>query len=131
MNGVPLSPEPLVRSHSDPIRSVSWRGVVPSETIFPTRSASFFLISCFFKHVSLVISSLKHLHCLFGAACALGILVVKSETECLLYLQPFLVRAGKNMSAFIADAAVLILSLPVCEAVDRPARRMFPELVRK
>lgn len=65
------------------------------------------------------------------AACALGILVVKSETECLLYLQPFLVRAGKNMSAFIADAAVLILSLPVCEAVDRPARRMFPELVRK
>ena len=29
--GVPLSPLPLVRSQSEPIRSVSWRGVVPSD----------------------------------------------------------------------------------------------------
>lgn len=64
------------------------------------------------------------------AACALGILVVKSETEHLLYLQPFLVRAGKNTSAFIADAVMLILSLPICEVLDKPARKIFPDLVK-
>ena len=37
MIGVPLSPEPEVRSQREPIRSVSRRGVVPSETILPTR----------------------------------------------------------------------------------------------
>ena len=62
------------------------------------------------------------------AATALGILVVKSETECLLYAQPFLVRVGKNMSAFIADAAMLIISLPLCEVLDKTAKKMFPEL---
>lgn len=64
------------------------------------------------------------------AACALGILGVKSLTESLLYLQPFLLRVGKNMSAFIADAAVLILSLPLCEALDKPARQIFPTLAK-
>ena len=54
------------------------------------------------------------------AATALGILVVKSE--------PFLIRAGKNMSAFIADCAMLILSLPFCKVIDRYARKIFPEL---
>ena len=62
------------------------------------------------------------------AATALGILVVKSETEHLLYDQPFLIRAGKNMSAFIADCAMLILSLPFCKIIDRYAVKMFPEL---
>ena len=44
--GVPLSPEPLVRSHREPIRSVRFRGVVPSDTMLPTRDflASFALI---------------------------------------------------------------------------------------
>ena len=64
------------------------------------------------------------------AACAAGILVVKSETEHLLYLQPFLVRAAKNTSAFIADAVMLVLSLPICELLDKPARRIFPELAK-
>ena len=32
-----MSPEPLVRSHSEPIRSVRRRGVVPWEAILPTR----------------------------------------------------------------------------------------------
>ena len=62
------------------------------------------------------------------ASCALGILVVKSETECLLYLQPFAVRTAKNTSAFIADAAMLLLSLPLCVSLDKPARAIFPEL---
>ena len=43
--GVPLSPEPLVKSHNDPIKSVSTLGVVPSVIICPVKSASFSLIS--------------------------------------------------------------------------------------
>lgn len=69
------------------------------------------------------------LHCLvIVSATALGILVVKSETECLLYSQPFLVRVAKNMSAFIADVVMLIISLPLCEVLDKTAKKMFPEL---
>ena len=62
------------------------------------------------------------------ASVAIGILAVKSETESLLYSQPFLVRAGKNSYAFVADAVTLILSLPICILLDEPARRIFPEL---
>ena len=64
-------------------------------------------------------------------ACAAGILGVKSLTEHLLYAQPFMVRAAKNFSAFVADAVMLILSLPVCELLDKQARKIFPELVRQ
>ena len=60
---------------------------------------------------------------------AAGILGVKSVTESFLYAQPFLVRAGKNASAFIADVVVLIVGLPVCMALDKVLRRMFPKLV--
>ncbi len=65
------------------------------------------------------------------AACALGILGVKSLTESLLYLQPFAVRAAKNSAAFAADAAVLLLSLPLCLRLDGPARKLFPSLCVK
>ena len=40
-----MSPEPEVRSHREPIRSVRRRGVVPWAAILPTREPSFFLIS--------------------------------------------------------------------------------------
>ena len=63
------------------------------------------------------------------AAVAAGILSVKSLTESLLYAQPFPVRVGKNVYAFVADIVVLIVSLPVCAAMDRVARRSFPGLV--
>ena len=63
-------------------------------------------------------------------ATALGILVVKSVTECLLYAQPFPVRAGKNLYAFVADVVMLLVSLPVSMNLDRVAKRMFPELVK-
>ena len=63
-----------------------------------------------------------------AAATALGILVVKSGTECLLYAQPFLIRVAKNMSAFIADCVVLVISLPICRIVDRYAEKVFPDL---
>ncbi len=63
-----------------------------------------------------------------AAATALGILVVKSETGSLLYAQSFLVRAGKNTSAFIADCVMLIISLPICRILDPYARRILPNL---
>ena len=33
------------------------------------------------------------------------------------------------MAAFIADLVMLIVSLPVCELLDKVARKMFPQLV--
>lgn len=61
---------------------------------------------------------------------ALGILGMKSVTESLLYSQPFIVRAGKNLYAFVADVVMLIVSLPVCVLLDKTARKSFPKLVR-
>ena len=63
------------------------------------------------------------------AGCAIGILFLKSFTEVLLYGQPFLLRAGKNMYAFIADVVVLWISLPICEIVSMPAKKIFPDLI--
>ena len=63
-----------------------------------------------------------------AAGTALGILGIKSFTESVLYSQPFIVRIGKNIYAFIADAAVLIVSLPACVMLDKTARKMFPKL---
>lgn len=55
-------------------------------------------------------------------SCALGILGVKSLTECLLYGQPFAVRVLKNSYAFTADAAVLLFSLPLCTIIKARIR---------
>ena len=60
---------------------------------------------------------------------AMGILGIKSVTESILYSQLFLVRAGKNFNAFIADAVVLIVSLSVCMPLDKVARKLFPKAV--
>lgn len=69
------------------------------------------------------------IHCVvIVASTALGILVVKSETEHLMYAQPFLIRAGKNLSAFIADSAMLIISLPIVRIIHSYARKFFPDL---
>ena len=57
------------------------------------------------------------------AACAVGILGMKSMVEWLLYSQPLVVRIGKNIYAFWADAFVLVFSLPVCRLVDDRVRR--------
>ena len=56
---------------------------------------------------------------------AIGILGVKSLIDSLIKSQPFLVRAGMNVYAFIADAAVLILSLPLCPLLDRTAQKLM------
>lgn len=60
-----------------------------------------------------------------------GILGLKSITESILYLQPFLVRVGKNFYAWIADMVVLLLSLPICMTLDKTVRKMFPKLVER
>ena len=57
------------------------------------------------------------------ASCAAGILIVKSVTESLLYSQPMIIRIAKNTSAFIADAAVLILALPVCAVTENRLKK--------
>lgn len=49
---------------------------------------------------------------------AIGILGIKSGVESILYAQPILVRIAKNISAFIADIVVLMVSLPLCEILD-------------
>ncbi len=64
-----------------------------------------------------------------AAAVALGILIVKSLTESVLYGQIMDARIAKNMAAFIADLVMLIVSLPVCELLDKVVRKMFPQLV--
>lgn len=56
---------------------------------------------------------------------ALGILIVKSLTECLLYSQPMAVRMGKNVFAFVADIFVLELSLPVCMLLDGQLKKII------
>ena len=61
---------------------------------------------------------------------ALGILVVKSLTESILYAQMFPVRVGKNIYAFIADVVVLVVSLPICMSLDKTAAKLFPKLVK-
>lgn len=50
---------------------------------------------------------------------AVGILGLKSLTECLLYAQPMAVRMAKNSYAFVADVVMMIVSIPVCELLDK------------
>ena len=56
-------------------------------------------------------------------ATAIGILGVKSITETLLYGQPFLLRVANNSYAFVADAVVLTLSIPLCATLDPIAQK--------
>ena len=56
---------------------------------------------------------------------ALGILVLKSLTERILYAQPMLVRMGKNVFAFAADVFVLEISLPICMLLDKIVQKAY------
>lgn len=49
---------------------------------------------------------------------AIAMLGIKSLVESLLYSQQFIVRVATNMSAFIADAFVIIVSLPICRTLE-------------
>ena len=56
---------------------------------------------------------------------ALGILGVKALVDSLIRSQPFLVRAGMNVYAFVADVVVLIAALPICQLLDGPAQKLL------
>lgn len=52
----------------------------------------------------------------------IGIELVKSIIDSFIVGQPIIVRIAKNTTSFIADAFVLIMSLPICKLVEKPAR---------
>ena len=52
-------------------------------------------------------------------ATAAGILGIKSITESMLYAQPMAVRIAKNSYAFVADIIIMIISIPVCEILEK------------
>lgn len=51
-------------------------------------------------------------------ATAFGILIIKSGVEYFLYYEPFWFRVARNMYAFVADAFVIIISLPICRLLE-------------
>lgn len=55
----------------------------------------------------------------------IGILGIKSITECILYSQPFLIRLTTNFSAFIADVLVIVLSIPFCRLLDKHIKKFI------
>ena len=58
-----------------------------------------------------------------AVATTVGILIIKSLTESLLYTQPMIVRMGKNIFALIADVFVLEFSLPICMLMDKQIKK--------
>lgn len=56
-------------------------------------------------------------------AVAVGILLVKSFVEVVLYSQPMLVRMTTNSAAFIADCATLYIGLPIAFMVKKIVTR--------
>lgn len=53
-----------------------------------------------------------------------GIEIVKSLIDMIVVGQPFPVRFVANMTSFVADAFVIVVSLPICAALDKYARKM-------
>ena len=56
---------------------------------------------------------------------AIGIIGIKSGIESILYAQPIVVRVAKNISAFVADIVVLMVSLPLCEILDPHVQKIL------
>lgn len=56
---------------------------------------------------------------------AVGILGIKSLVDSIIKAQPFIVRVGMNVYAFIADLAVLVLAWPVCEKLDKLIKKVL------
>lgn len=48
----------------------------------------------------------------------IGILIIKSGVEYILYSQPFLLRVVTNIYAFISDSFVICISIPICQRLD-------------
>ena len=54
----------------------------------------------------------------------IGIELIKSFIDSFVVAQPFTVRFAKNFTSFVADAFVIVLSLPVCALAEKPAKRL-------
>lgn len=54
----------------------------------------------------------------------IGIEIIKSFIDSFIVGQPFVVRFAKNLTSFISDAFVIVVSLPVCALVEKPARNL-------
>ena len=54
----------------------------------------------------------------------IGIMLVKSVIDSFIVSQPVVVRMGKNLTSFIADAFVIVVSLPVCAVLEKYARKL-------
>ncbi len=61
------------------------------------------------------------------AATFVGIELIKSLIDSFVVAQPFVVRFAKNMSSFIADVFVIVVSLPICMLVEKPAKKLRGE----
>lgn len=61
----------------------------------------------------------------------LGILFAKSFVEAVLYAQPMLLRVAKNSYAFVADAVVMMFSLPICVSLQRVAESFLADKAKK
>lgn len=53
----------------------------------------------------------------------IGIELIKSLIDSFVVSQPFVVRFAKNMTSFISDAFVIVISLPICALVEKPAKK--------
>ena len=54
----------------------------------------------------------------------IGIELVKSLIDSIVVSQPLIVRMGKNLTSFVSDAFVIVVSLPICEALDPYAQKL-------
>ena len=93
-------------------------GIILGLTFIKTKQLKNPIVICVINAAAILIAS------------AIGILGIKSLTECILYAQPFIIRIGKNTYAFIADAVMLGISIPICMLLDPTAKKLFPALYR-
>lgn len=53
-----------------------------------------------------------------------GIELIKSLIDSFVVGQPFPVRFVKNMTSFVADAFVIVVSLPICILLEKYTKRL-------
>lgn len=58
---------------------------------------------------------------------AIGILIVKSLVEVVLYAIPFMVRVASNIFAFVADVVVLMVGFSICITGEKFLRKIIKD----
>ena len=56
-----------------------------------------------------------------------AMLIIKSGVEAHLYTQPFWLRVTKNIYAFVADAFMIIISIPLCRFLEPKFKEIMHE----